>query len=171
MPLNDRLFELLRKLKKAELDTLWVKLGEDAEDRNYAEMTEEPKVAMLSKRLRSVASHGVLDLFRKDHDYPWLKIVKQIASKLDIKCIGRSEVELEDSLYGLLDEVDRNLVLQTQLGGWKKGLKLLGPLGLLIRTMGPAYRNLTPAVLYLISTSRVRSAEEAKAAKEANRGS
>lgn len=85
--LNDRLFDLLRKLDVDELEVVWVKyLRKAREDDDFGRRSPEQRVEPISRELRYLAAHSIADIVnrRKEHDYPWDDIIRQVNEKLNL---------------------------------------------------------------------------------------
>ncbi len=153
MPVDDRLFTLLRKFNDAELDDVWKLLGKKASSSDFGKLKVEAKVVLVSKNLRSLSNFSIRDWFRGDHDYPWHEILVQIADKLSIDCKGLGDAAIEQQLWDIVDGQGQNLgheaAKNAVLGSFKGS-----PLWPLARILwGPAYKKIVPAVLYIVSRS------------------
>lgn len=83
MAYNDRLFNLLHEMKNNELDALWENaLKNKPQHKDFDKMKHSDKVTLISKELREVSGHSILNIFRKDHELPWKTILIDVADKL-----------------------------------------------------------------------------------------
>lgn len=179
--LNDRLFELLQALDADELDLVWSYLGNNGEDDEFGLRSKEQKIEPLSREIRRMATHTIADLVRRrrDHEYAWESVLRQIADKLAIEEPSDGGVRaLEDSLLERLsantdklrngDDTLRNARLAAEealdelksASRWRnyRGLRLLGSIGTLRPIWGPNYRKLVPAVFFILSAARTHEA-------------
>jgi uncharacterized protein YaaW (UPF0174 family) len=105
MPFDDALFQRLRMANRADLDALIVDLKEDPGE--YKDYTDTALVLAISKALRSAASWSIEDIRQGDHEFPYKKILINVADKLapglvwsDFKASGQeSEIDIEDYIY------------------------------------------------------------------------
>ncbi len=180
--LNDRLFDLLRALDADELEDVWVKyLRKRPNDDDFLRRSREQRVEPISRELRYLAAHSIADVMkrRKDHDYPWDEIVRQVNGKLNLTTtiINDNVKVLEDALLSRLSAVAGNsetlaasressqraideLTSQARWAPWspRKPLGLLKSIATGRMIWGPNYRKLIPAVLFILSAARTHEA-------------
>jgi hypothetical protein len=180
--LNDRLFDLLKLLDADELEQVWVRyLRKAPDDNDFHQRSREQRVEPVSRELRYLAAHSIADIVnrRKDHDYPWVEIVRQVNEKLNLPTTINNDnvTPLEDALLAHLSTVAgksetlaasreasrRAIDVITSQARWapwspRRPLSLLKSIATARMIWGPNYRKLIPAVLFILSAARTHEA-------------
>jgi uncharacterized protein YaaW (UPF0174 family) len=105
MSFDDTLFQRLRMANRADLDALLKDLKKDPCE--YKDYTDAALVLAISKALRTAAAWSLDDIHLADHEFPYKKILVDVADKLnpgfgwtDYKVSGpESEMQIEDYIY------------------------------------------------------------------------
>jgi len=81
MPKNDRLYDLMRQLDHEELLFL-LREGLGITERKYKRYSHDALMDCISAELRRAAGHGIINLFRLEHEFPYKNILTDVANKL-----------------------------------------------------------------------------------------
>jgi hypothetical protein len=81
MPQHDRLFQLLSQMETLELEQSWSSLKKGG-DSSFSNFSRQEKINLISKELRSVSGHSLVNVFRDEHAMPWKQILIDTADKL-----------------------------------------------------------------------------------------
>lgn len=100
MPLNDRLFALLRKCRPEQLVALWtVDLERKASDKGFDKADPETRQMLVSAEIRSAAGHTLRNVRRGAHDLEWTDVLRLVATGI--------AAETEAGVEMLKDDVER----------------------------------------------------------------
>jgi len=81
MPKNDRLYDLMRQLDHDELLFL-LREGLGITERKYKQYSHDALMDCISAELRRAAGHGIINLFRLEHEFTYKNILPDVANKL-----------------------------------------------------------------------------------------
>lgn len=107
MPKNDRLFFLLNQLEQADL-ILLLKSGLRSEKVNLHRFSEDYLINMISKELRSAAGHSMANLFRDKHDFPYKRILIDVANQLTGKYFSKTGFRMNDNSSE--EEIEKEII-------------------------------------------------------------
>ena len=109
MPRNDRLYDLMDQLDHTELLFL-LKNGLGIIERKYERYPRDRLKDLISSKLRQAASHSFSNFFRLEHEFPYRRILTDVAEKLSKHRLSayqfnkdRTEEEIEKEILRLFE--------------------------------------------------------------------